>query len=287
VNIRLLLLCVLAIAIPGSLTHASQSVITETEGYACMGEDKSVKQTEQVALADAKKKASEFAATYIKSETHVKNYELEKDLTVAYSNATVKVITELEKGWYEDKTMGRCYKVKIKAEVVPDVKVLEKISKDRKEMDDPSAPLSVQVWTDRKEYTNSERIKVFIKGNKPFYARVIYKDAGGTMLQLLPNPYRGDSYFQGGVVYDIPAGNDRFELEVNPPFGEEHIMVYASTSPLGDINMKVRGGVYQITTKAKDVSDMVRGIKVKEKTGGKEVPASEFAEENVAVKTRR
>ena len=54
--------------------YASQSTITESEGYACMGEDKSKKQTEQTALADAKKKAIEQVSTYIKSETHVKNF---------------------------------------------------------------------------------------------------------------------------------------------------------------------------------------------------------------------
>jgi len=46
--------------------YASQSTITESEGYACMGEDKSRKQTEQAAMADAKRKAAESVLTYIK-----------------------------------------------------------------------------------------------------------------------------------------------------------------------------------------------------------------------------
>ena len=71
-----------------------------------------------------------------------------------------------------------------------------------------------------------------MKGNKPFYVRVVYEDADGSILQLLPNPYRQDNYFNGGVVYEIPSGNDRFELEVSPPFGEENIVVYA---PAGHI----------------------------------------------------
>ena len=87
--------------------YASQSTIVESEGYACMGEDKSKKQTEQTALADAKKKAIEQVSVYIKSETHVKNFEFEKDLTSAYSNATVKVIQEIGKGWYKDSSARR------------------------------------------------------------------------------------------------------------------------------------------------------------------------------------
>lgn len=278
-----LLFCLLII----SDLYASQSTITESESYACMGEDKSRKQTEQTALADAKRKAIEQVSTYIKSETHVKNFELEKDLTSAYANATVKIIQEIEKGWYKDLSAGDCYKVKIKAEVIPDEKAIEKISSDKQITDDPSAPLSVKAWTDKKEYRDGEKIKVYIKGNKPFYARVVYKDAGGNMVQLLPNPYRQDNYFHGGVIYEIPSGNDRFELEVSPPFGEENVTVYSSTSPIGDINLKAEGGVYQITTKAKDIGSKTRGVVLKEKGTDKEKIPAEFSEADVVVKTER
>jgi hypothetical protein len=271
-----------------STLYASQSTITESEGYACMGEDKSRKQTEQTAMADAKRKAIEQASTYIKSETHVKDFELERDLVSAYANATVRIIQEMEKGWYKDPSAGDCYKIKIKAEVIPDEKAMEKVAKSKQVTDDPSAPLSVQVWADKKEYRSGEKMKVYIKGNKPFYAMVIYRDAGGRNIQLLPNPYRSENYFNGGVIYELPSGNDRFELEVSPPFGEENIIVYASTSPLGNIELESLGGVYQVKTMAKDIGDKTRGVKIIEKVGSaKEISASEFFEEKAVVKTAR
>ncbi len=104
---------------------AAQSTIAEAEGSACMGDDKSRKQTEQAALIDAKKKAVEFVSTYIKSETHIKNFELEKDSLSAYANAEVKIFQELEKTWYKDATSGDCYKIKIKAEIIPNTKEKE------------------------------------------------------------------------------------------------------------------------------------------------------------------
>jgi ankyrin repeat protein len=90
-----------------------------------MGEDKSRKQTEQAAMAEAKKKAVESVSTHVRSETEVKDFQLEKDLVSAYANAEVKVIQELEKGWYKDPSLGDCYRIRIKAEVFPDVKFLE------------------------------------------------------------------------------------------------------------------------------------------------------------------
>jgi hypothetical protein len=269
-----------------SYAYASQSTITEAEGYACMGEDRSRRQTELAALEAAKRNAIEFAATYMTSETHVKDFELEKDLVSAYANATVKVIKELEKGWYKDARSGDCFRVKIKVEVIPDKKAMDKVSKKNDVADDPSAPLHVRLWTDKKEYESSDRMRIYIKGNNPFFARVIYKDAAGKMVQILPNPYRNENYFQGGVIYEIPSGNDRFDLEISPPFGEENISLYASTSPLGDIDLHTQGGVYFVKTKAKDIGARTRGITLTGKSTGKSSYASEFYEDKAEVKTR-
>jgi hypothetical protein len=93
------------------------------------------------------------------------------------------------------------------------------------------------LWTDKQTYKQGEKITIYLKGNKPFHARILYKDAACDLLQLLPNPHRPENYFNGGVIYEIPSGNDRFDLEVTPPFGQEDILIYAGTSPLGDINL--------------------------------------------------
>lgn len=265
--------------------YAGQSTIIVVDGTACMGDDKSRKQTENEALFNAKRKAAEFASTYIKSESRVKDFQVEKDLVDAYANATIKIIEEFEKTWYKDAVSGDCFKLKIKAEVIPDEKAMTQIANDKSILDDPNAPLNVQLWTDKAEYKQSEKIKVYIRGNKPFYARVLYKDVEGTLLQLLPNSFRADNYFNGGVVYEIPSGNDRFELEVSPPFGEENLIVYSSLTPLGDINLKDMGGVYQVKTNANDVGVKTRGIKLKEKADGTEPASSEFFEDKVIIKT--
>jgi hypothetical protein len=262
--------------------YAAQSAITDSEGNACMGDDKSRKQTEDAALSDAKRKAVEYASTYLKSETNIKNFMLEKDFVSAYANATVKIVQELEKTWYKDPSSGDCYKIKVKAEVIPDEKAMSGIAKIA--ADDPSAPLSVNVWTDRKEYKNGNKIKVYIKGNKPFFARILYKDTAGQVVQLLPNPYRSSSYFNGGTIYELPSGDDKFELEVSPPFGEENVVVYASTSPLGEISTVTQGGVYQIKTPLDDIEVKTRGVKMIQKVNVAPT-ASEFYEEKATLKT--
>ncbi len=268
-----------------STLYASQSTIVETDGISCIGYDKSRKQTEEEALTNAKKKAVEHASTYIKSESRVKDLELEKDLVEAYSNATVKVIQEISRSWYRDVSSGECCQVKIKAEVIPDHEAMNRISKGKGQVDDPSAPLHVQLWTDKKEYKKGDRIKIYLKGNKPFYARIIHKGVDGGLLQLLPNPYRPDHYFNGGVIYEIPSDVDHFEMEITPPFGQENIVVYASTAPLGKIKLAPAGGVYQIQTSPGDVAVKSRGVALKEKKPGEKLKTADFSEVQVRFTT--
>jgi hypothetical protein len=279
--VLLLFICI------SSPLHAAQSTITDAEGYACMGADKSRRQTEQQALSEAKRNAVEKTLTYIKSETTVKDFQFEKDVIGAYANAAIKIVQELEKGWYKDASSGDCYRLRIKAEVTPDEKAMQKISEGKNVNEDPSAPLTVQVWTGKKEYRQGEKIKVYIRGNKPFYARILYKDAGGNIVQLLPNPFKKDNYFNGGVIYELPSGNDRFDLEVSPPFGREDVILYASTAQLGDLRLDTRGEVYQVKTEAKDIGINTRGVKISQTADNRTKSAAEFFEEKTVVTTGR
>ena len=170
--------------------YAAQSAITEAEGYSCAGDDKSRKQTESAAMSEAKRIAVENAVSYIKSETKIKDYEVEKDVVEAYSNATVKIIEIKERNWYKDERSGDCFKIKIKAEVIPDEKTMSSLAANQATADDPALPLAVKIWTDKTQYKNKEQIKIFLKGNRPFYARVLYVNVKGESLQLLPNPSR-------------------------------------------------------------------------------------------------
>lgn len=282
---RTLLLTFLLVLIAVRL-YAGQSMILESEGYACMGDDKSRKQTELMAFQDGKRKATESATTFVQSETRVKDGLLEKDLINAYANAQVKILRELLKEWYKEQGLGDCYRVKLKVEVIPDKAALPKKSLDALEQD-PAAPLSVKVWTDRSSYAEGERVRVYLKGNKPFYGRVIYRQANGSLVQLLPNPYREQNYFNGGAVYELPSGEDRFDMETCAPFGNEEITLYASTAQLGSIDVVAAGSVYQVVSKPADIPVRTRGIKLVQKNESSSAPVpAEFAESSANVQTR-
>ena len=275
---------------------ASQSSITEAEGEACMGNDKSRNETESAARKDAKRMAAEFSGTYIESTTEIENFELKQDLVQAFVNAEVTILTVLEETWVDETD---CYTIRIKAEVVPVKEEIDQVAANAGLADDPTAPLSVVVRADKADYVGGEAMKVYIRGNKPFFARVIYVDAEGTSLQILPNPYRKDNYFPGGVWHSVPDGRDRFDLVVSPPFGEEQMIVYASSKPLGDIGLESIGPVYKVDDKPQQIAAKTRGIKITDAssstaavaatTGGSKPAASsrlaEFSEETLTLTT--
>ena len=275
---------------------ASQSSITEAEGEACMGKDKSRNETESAARKQAKRMAAEFSGTYIESTTEIENFELKQDLVHAFVNAEVTILTVLEETWVDETD---CYTIRIKAEVVPVKEEIEQVAASAGFADDPTAPLSVVVRSDKESYTGGEAMKVYIRGNKPFFARVIYVDAEGTSIQILPNPYRKDNYFPGGVWHSVPDGRDRFDLVVSPPFGEEQMIVYASSKPLGAIGLVASGPVYAVDEKPKQIAAKTRGIKITETsasppdaaTGADYAPApnarlAEFSEQTLTLTTR-
>ena len=269
--------------------YAAPSAIVEAEGHSCMGVDKSRRQTEQEARADAKRNAVENAKTYVRSQTQVENFQLGKDIIEAYSSATVTILEELKagSGWYNEKDVGDCYRFHIKAEVIPDEKALAAASKKAygNPDSDPAAPLNVRVSTDKSDYRPGEHIRVYLQGNKPFYARVLYKDASGRLLQILPNPYRNQNYFQGGAVYEIPSGDDRFHMVITPPFGAERIVVHASTAPLGDIDLESAGAVYEVKTRSADVGARSRGVALVGGSSPSKPIGAEFAESQADLQT--
>jgi hypothetical protein len=279
---------VLLLLASSATAFAAQSTILESEGNACAGDDRSRRQTEYAALADAKKKAMENADTYLRTETTVKDFTLQKDVVSAYAQAEVRVVQEMDAIWYKSSASGDCYKMKIRAEVIPNLAAMERLAADTPAaLEDPMAPLTVKLWADKRTYKAGEKMKIYLKGNKPFYARVLHRDVAGEVTQLLPNPFRTDDHFNGGTVYEIPAAGDQFDLAVGPPFGEDTVTVHASVTPLGEIRTEARGGVYRVKTRKKDIDDLTRGVKLVEKkdTRAYSATAVEFFETQVVVKT--
>jgi hypothetical protein len=293
------------------IAQAGESTIVVREGQACQIEDgkpsKSDKQIEDEARAITKREAAAEVATTIKSTiasdtlvvrdiaNKTDNESVQKvgqHLHKAYVNADVKELETISKAWFADPHYGRCYSIRLKLEVTPKAEAMAGMSSFM--LDDPTMPLTVRIWSDRSKgetkaiYRKGETMRFYLRGNKPFYARVIYTDANKQTVQVLPNPYRINNKFEGGPTYSVPTGGDLFTLEVAPPLGIEKVTVYASERPLGDLTLQPAGGVYVVEAGKGALSEQVRGIKLtpindKDPKGG--AISAEFSEHSVDIIT--
>ncbi|MHC4913154.1 MAG: DUF4384 domain-containing protein, partial [Planctomycetota bacterium] len=207
-----------------------RSCIQSVDGYAYLSENMTLAQTRAAAFVNAKRQALEAAKTYIQSKTKVKNFQLDYDLIMSDTAGSVTVLEQKDHGVEGNNR----YHVWIKAEVVYDLRP-NKPESFQAAIGEKAAPLTVKVWTGKKKYKHGDSITVYVQGNRGFYARIVNVNAGGEIIQLIPNDYRKLNFFEGGRIYRIPDKVDRFELKVSPPYGDDHIVVYASEVPLGEI----------------------------------------------------
>ncbi len=235
-----------------------RSCIQEVDGYAYLSEEMTLSQVRKAAFLNAKRQAVEMAKTYIESNSVVEDFVLKSDTITGSAAGAVTILEQKDLG-VEKNTR---YHVWIKAEVE------YSLGSDAKPLDkgavvNPGAPLTVRVWTPKKQYKDGEIIEVYLQGNRDFYARIVDITSDGQIVQLLPNAFRKLNYFKGGKVYKIPDVGDQFDLKVSPPYGQDQIVVYASEVPLGDVEMEPLGqGLSLIKGNRAALESKTRGISV-------------------------
>lgn len=235
-----------------------RSCIQTVDGYSQLSENMTVAQTRVAAFANAKRQALEAGRTYIQSKTKVKNFEVEYDLVWSDSEGAVSILEQRDHG-VKDNTR---YHVWIKAEVEYELKPKGQDLAQEHVMD-KEAPLTVKVWTSKKQYRDGESIEIFVQGNRDFYARIVDITSDGKIIQLLPNDYRRINFFEAGRVYKIPDKGDLFDLKVTPPYGQDQIVVYASEVPVGWVDMEAVGqGLSRYRGTRESLGVMTRGIQV-------------------------
>lgn len=241
-----------------------RSCIQSVDGYAYLSENMTLAQTRTAAFTNAKRQALEAAMSHIQSRTVVENFQLEYDLITSAAEGSVIVLKQKDHGVEGNNR----YHVWIKAEVLYELRPKESELTPTIVMA-KEAPLTVKVWTDKNKYKVGESVTVFFQGNRDYYARIVDITPSGRIVQLLPNDYRTGDFFKGGKTYRIPGSGDRFDLLVTPPDGEEHIVVYASEAPLGEVSMESAGkGLRLYQGQQKDLASQSRSIKVVETETG-------------------
>ena len=283
--------------------NEKRSCIQSVDGYSYISEEKTVSELRGAALNNAKQQALTNAKTYIRSKTEVENFVLKSDEVLINAEGTVTILEQKDYGIQDNSR----YHIWVKAEVEyilgdggsvvgkpsPGISAgpVTAVAGKTQKISLPSAagPLTVKIWSPKKEYKEGEKIEVFVQGNRDFYAKIVDISGQGEIVQLLPNGYRTSAFFQAGRTYKIPDQEDKFDLTVSPPFGKDKIVVYASEVPLGQVAMTNIGqGLSAYAGDQKTLAVSTRGIAVTAKeSSNKEPPVAEFYEASYEIQTSK
>ncbi|MBT3334656.1 MAG: DUF4384 domain-containing protein [Rhodospirillaceae bacterium] len=100
---------------------------------------------------------------------------------------------------------------------------------------DGVGPFAFKLTSDRGKnaaYKIGDKMQLLIRLDRKAWLYCFYRDAGGNMIQILPNPHFWKNFkqpsFEGGVLYTVPdAQRFGFEFTVSPPSGQELVKCFA------------------------------------------------------------
>ena len=105
----------------------------------------------------------------------------------------------------------------------------------------------LDLWIDKGDggiYREGEKLYVNIKADRDCYVKLVYFTASGDKIVIFPNEYDRNTKIQGNRLYQIPNESSAFDFVIEPPFGAEMLIAFASTKPLPvDYGQDLGGGM--------------------------------------------
>jgi len=83
----------------------------------------------------------------------------------------------------------------------------------KENMDNLNLPLMLKIMLNKKTYKSGDNVKIYFIGNKPYLAKVFYKDTKGSIYQLIPNKDRDEYALKKAQIYELPSNKDKFEIK--------------------------------------------------------------------------
>jgi len=101
---------------------------------------------------------------------------------------------------------------------------------------DPSALQKIKIditshLGDQQQFQQGDEISFLLSLDKDAHIYVIYEDASGQRLQIIPNAVQPDNFYRAGFFLAIPGQDSAFRFIIQPPFGKETLWVFATDKP--------------------------------------------------------
>ncbi len=237
VLVTTVMLCWAPLSFPQS--RPSVDVMESVRGQGCYryGDNETPAQAKRTAIAVAQEQAVRSSDVFVQTASSLSDARLEEDL-VQTASATILTNVRVEK----EKREGQEICVTITASISPaSMKQLINQRVNAKEIADEaesafatqSPPFGLHVWTNRADgrFVEGEQLIIYLESERPAYVKIDYFQADGSVVHLVPNLYRGQSFIESGHRYAFGDETGPETFIIQGPFGAESIKVIASPRP--------------------------------------------------------
>ena len=101
---------------------------------------------------------------------------------------------------------------------------------------------------DVKDFQAGDQVSFLLSLDTDAYVVVVYQDARGDILQLLPNRRMRDYFYKAGLFLRLPDPAAPFAFTIQPPFGRETLWVFAADRPLPELaGSYLKNGLKKLT----------------------------------------
>lgn len=103
---------------------------------------------------------------------------------------------------------------------------------------------------DQQTFLEGDAISFLLSLDTDAYLLVIYEDATGNLIQIIPNSTLAIALYRAGLFITIPDQRAAFRFKVRAPFGQETLWAFASDVPLPKLEgKKLSNGLKQLDAK--------------------------------------
>ena len=129
-----------------------------------------------------------------------------------------------------------------------------------------SGDFRLDLWIDKGNggiYREGEKLYVNVRTGEDCYLKLIYLDAGGKRIVIFPNSFQRETRIKAGRVYQVPDDRAGFDFRIQPPFGAETLVAFASTEPFPpDAGRQVGNGMVLLKESIATIARNHRGVGV-------------------------
>jgi len=110
---------------------------------------------------------------------------------------------------------------------------------------------------DKQTFLNGDIVKFLVNLDTDSYLTVIYQDAKGQLIQLIPNQ-KQSNFYKAGLFITLLNESSNFRFKIQAPYGDEYIWIFASDESNNELEgTKIKNGLILLSSSIEKIRTQI------------------------------